>query len=75
MNEKFVFIDRWCYTMPDAVPDEDGNIVLISKKSFGPLEVLKQIYNVISIFKSNRLSDWVNFYMEILGRLASGLPG
>lgn len=61
--------------MPDAVPDEDGNIVLISKKSFGPLEVLKQIYNVISIFKSNRLSDWVNFYMEILGRLASGLPG
>ena len=74
MNEKFVFIDRWCYTMPDAVPDEDGNIVLISKKSFGPLEVLKQIYNVISIFKSNRLSDWVNFYMEILDRLASGLP-
>ena len=39
MNEKYVFIDRWCYTMPDTVPDEDGIIVLISKKSFGPLEV------------------------------------
>ena len=39
MNEKFVFIDRWCYTMPDTAPDEDGIIVLISKKSFGPLEI------------------------------------
>ena len=39
MNEKYVFIDRWCYTMPNTVPDEDGIIVLISKKSFGPLEV------------------------------------
>ena len=36
---KFIFIDRWCYTMPDYVPAEDGNIILISKKSFGPLEV------------------------------------
>lgn len=87
-------------------------IVLISKKSFGPLEVyecgldnnhnpyeryewlendlyedekyckniseeelLKQIFGIISIFKSNGLSDWINFYMEILGRLAPGLPG
>lgn len=112
MNERFVFIDRWCYTMPDAVPDEDGNIVLISKKSFGPLEVcewgldnnhnpyeryewlendlyederyckniskeelLKQIYNVISIFRSNGLSEWINFYMEILDRPGPGLPG
>ena len=112
MNEKYVFIDRWCYTMPNTVPDEDGIIVLISKKSFGPLEVydwgldnnhnpyeryewlenalyedekyckniseeelLKQIFGIISIFKSNGLSDWINFYMEILGRLAPGLPG
>ena len=112
MNEKYVFIDRWCYTMPDTVPDEDGIIVLISKKSFGPLEVyecgldnnhnpyeryewlendlyedekyckniseeelLKQIFGIISIFKSNGLSDWINFYMEILGRLAPCLPG
>ena len=29
---KFIFIDRWCYTMPDYVPAEDGNIILISKK-------------------------------------------
>lgn len=39
MNEKFVFIDRWCYTMPIPLRMKDGIIVLISKKSFGPLEI------------------------------------
>lgn len=105
---KFIFIDRWCYTMPDYVPAEDGNIILISKKSFGPLEVyewgldnnnnpyeryewleddfyegykycktitreelLKEIYYVISVFKNKGLSEWINFYVEILERLNS----
>ena len=36
---KECFIERWLYTRPDLVPNKDGNIVLISKKSFGPLEV------------------------------------
>lgn len=35
----WIKIDRWFYTKPDFVPDKDGNIALISKKSFGPLEV------------------------------------
>lgn len=39
MNKKFVSIDRWCYTMPDLVPAKNGDIVLISKQSFGSLEV------------------------------------
>ncbi|MDE7415497.1 MAG: hypothetical protein K2N44_04145 [Lachnospiraceae bacterium] len=34
-----VTIERWYYTKPDFIPDKDGNIVLITKKSFGPLEV------------------------------------
>lgn len=32
-------IGRWFYSIPDLVPDNNGNIVLISKRSFGPLEV------------------------------------
>ncbi len=34
-----VAIERWYYIKPDLVPNKDGNIILISKKSFGPLEV------------------------------------
>ena len=44
-------------------------------KNISEEELLKQIFCIISIFKSNGLSDWINFYMEILGRLAPGLPG
>lgn len=41
MNQqaKEVSIGRWYYTKPDFVPNKDGNIALILKKSFGPLEV------------------------------------
>lgn len=34
-----LFIDRWVYHKPSLTPDERGNIVIISKCSFGPLEV------------------------------------
>lgn len=34
-----LFIDRWVYNKPKLTPDENGNIVIISKVSFGPLEV------------------------------------
>lgn len=34
-----LFIDRWVYHKPKLSPDENGNIVIISKVSFGPLEV------------------------------------
>lgn len=43
MNGKIIgselFIDRWVYHKPKLTPDENGNIVIISKVSFGPLEV------------------------------------
>lgn len=39
MKNNSVFIERWLYSKPDLVPNEDGNIILISKASFGPLEV------------------------------------
>ncbi len=41
MSEKPVFINRWLYHKPDLVPNKEGNIVLISKKSFGPLEIFE----------------------------------
>ena len=33
-----VSIGRWFYKKPDPVPNQEGNIVLILKMSFGPLE-------------------------------------
>lgn len=34
-----LFVDRWVYHKPNLTPDKNGNIVIISKCSFGPLEV------------------------------------
>ena len=39
MNKNYIFIDRWNFTKTDFMPSENGDIVLISIKSFGPLEV------------------------------------
>lgn len=30
--------DRWCYSKPTLTPNKNGNMVLIHKVSFGPLE-------------------------------------
>lgn len=37
--KEFQRVEQWYYSKPDFIPDKDGNIVLISKKSFGPLEI------------------------------------
>lgn len=34
-----VYIEQWLYRKPQLTPNQDGNIVLISKGCFGPLEV------------------------------------
>ena len=39
MKNKSVFIEHWCYTKPDLVPNKNGDIVIIKKVSFEPLEV------------------------------------
>lgn len=39
MHKDYIFIDRWDITKTDFMPSENGDIVLISIKSFGPLEV------------------------------------
>ena len=39
LKNNSVFIEHWCYTKPDFVPDEVGNIIIIKKVSFGPLEI------------------------------------
>ena len=39
MKNNSVFIGHWCYTKPDLVPNGTGDIVIIKKVSFGPLEV------------------------------------
>lgn len=38
MEPKIFFIGRWSYMIPDTKPNSDGCIVLIKKRSFGPLE-------------------------------------
>ncbi|MDE6620901.1 MAG: hypothetical protein K2K74_10530 [Lachnospiraceae bacterium] len=52
-----VSIGRWFYTKPDFIPDENGNIVLISKKSFGPLEVYE--WGIDSDEKVYELYRWL----------------
>ena len=37
--EKNVWIDRWLIAPPQESPDENGERVLITKKSVGPVEV------------------------------------
>ncbi|MCM1505893.1 MAG: hypothetical protein NC177_01980 [Ruminococcus flavefaciens] len=37
LKDTFI-IDRWFYSKPNLTPDKNGNIVLIKKVSFGPLE-------------------------------------
>ena len=39
MKNDSVFIEHWNYTKPNFIPDKDGNIVIIQKLSFGPLEM------------------------------------
>ena len=38
MPLKSVFVGSWSYLMPDTEPNPNGRIVLIKKRSFGPLE-------------------------------------
>ncbi len=39
MENDVIFVGRWLIGMPSTSPDKNGNTVLISKKSFGPLEI------------------------------------
>lgn len=39
MKDNTTYIAPWRYKKPNFVPNKEGNIVLISKASFGPLEV------------------------------------
>ena len=41
MKNDYVFIGRWYYEKPDLSPNKEGNVVLISMKSFGPLEIFE----------------------------------
>ena len=38
MKNKSVFIGNWYYTKPDLIPNKNGDIVIIKRVSFGPLE-------------------------------------
>ena len=39
LNNKTVYIEKWVYNKPKLMPNQDGNIILISKGCFGPVEV------------------------------------
>lgn len=60
----FAHIGRWFYDKPDLSPDKDGNVVLISKKSFGPLEVFS--WGIDRNDKPYELYEWLenDFYED-----------
>lgn len=64
VRNEWIKIDRWFYTKPDFVPDRDGNIVLISKKSVGPLEVYE--WGIDSNKNAYELYKWLenDFYED-----------
>ncbi len=39
MKDNSVFIGRWNYAKPNLVPNKNGDIVIVQRASFGPLEV------------------------------------
>lgn len=39
LKNKTVYIEKWVYNKPKLMPNQDGNIILISKGCFGPVEV------------------------------------
>ena len=39
LNNKTVYIEKWVFNKPKLMPNQDGNIILISKGCFGPVEV------------------------------------
>lgn len=58
------FIDRWVYHKPKLSPDENGNIVVISKASFGPLEVYE--WGIDSSGKPYKMYKWCeNDFCEV----------
>ncbi|MBQ8724558.1 MAG: hypothetical protein IJY74_02660 [Oscillospiraceae bacterium] len=36
-----LIIGKWVYHKPNLIPNENGNIIIITKLSFGPLEVFE----------------------------------
>ncbi|MDE6539932.1 MAG: hypothetical protein K2K66_07060 [Ruminococcus sp.] len=60
MNRKILkdtlIIDRWWYNKPNLTPDKNGNIVLIRKLSFGPLECYE--WGLDSTGKPYELYQW-----------------
>ncbi|MGN0677238.1 MAG: hypothetical protein ACI4K5_05795 [Ruminococcus sp.] len=64
MNNNSIFIDSWCYTKPDLVPNTDGDIVIIKKLSFGPLEIY--LWGIDSNNTPYELYEWVenDFYAD-----------
>lgn len=56
MKNKSVFIEHWCYTKPELIPNENGDIVIIKKMSFGPLEVYEW-----GIDFNNTPYEWYNW--------------
>lgn len=71
MNNNYVFIDRWLYDKPDLSPNKEGNVVFISEKSVGPLEIfewgLDQNNNPYELYKwlENDYFDDSNFCRTI----------
>lgn len=59
-----LFVDRWVYSQPILTPDKNGNIVIISKRSFGPLEVYE--WGIDSGRKPYEMYQWCedDFYED-----------
>ena len=71
MSKKSIFLERWSYLMPDTEPNPDGRIVLIKKRSFGPLEAYDWGIDVNGLpyeeyqWDENDLYEYENYFKYI----------
>lgn len=67
-KEASVFINRWLYSKPKLTPNKDGDIVLICKSSFGPLEVWEWGLDVNNIPYEDYQWCEDDFFADLSGR-------
>ncbi len=71
MSIESIFLEHWSYLMPDTEPNLDGRIVLIKKRSFGPLETYDWGIDVNGLpyeeyqWCENDLFEYENYFKHI----------
>lgn len=71
LGKSDLYMGRWVYHMPSLIPNEKGSIVIVSKVSFGPLEVYewgidsdRNLYEMYNWCENDFFED-ENYYRNI----------